>query len=148
MHSFEEVINFAIQHEEEEAAFYREMATRSKTRDQKEIMLEYALQEEDHKRRLQGIMENDCFKAGKRRCPDPDLKLSDYLVVDDRPNSMLGYQDALLLAAKREKKARQLYLDLAGRATNPNIQAVLMFLAEQEGKHASSLEQKYDDTLQ
>lgn len=148
MHSFEEVIQYAIKHEEDEAAFYREMAARSKTADLKEIMLDHARQEEDHKRRLQVILENNCLPTGRRRYPDPDLKLADFLVAEDRPTGQLGYEESLLLAAKREKKAQRLYQELASQAEEPELKAALAFLAEQEGKHANALEQEYDDTLQ
>ncbi|MBF0460954.1 MAG: ferritin family protein [Magnetococcales bacterium] len=149
MHSFEEVMRHAIQHEDAEAAFYQEMAARSKSAEQRDIMLEHARQEGDHKRRLQEILANDRLPSpGVRRFPDPDLKLSDYLVVDERPVVSLDYQEALLLAAKREKKAQKLYQDLAALAETPEVRAALVFLAEQEGKHAQALEQAYDDTLQ
>ncbi len=148
MHSFEEIIRYAIKHEEEEAAFYRDMANRSKSADQKAIMLDHAQQEEDHKRRLLIILENNCLPTSKRRHPDPDLKLSDYMVVAEQSTGMIGYEDALLLASKREKTAQRLYQDLAAQAKEPELKEALAFLAEQEGKHAKALEQEFDDTLQ
>ncbi|MBF0127383.1 MAG: ferritin family protein [Magnetococcales bacterium] len=146
MHSFTEVIRFAIRHEEAEAQFYREMAERSRTPDQKEIMLDHARQEEDHKRRLLIILENDVLPMGERRFPDPDLKLSEYLMIGEHPTGQIGYEEALLLAAKREKKAHKLYQTLATQAQDPVLKAALTFLAEQEAKHANALEQEYDDT--
>ncbi|MBF0295196.1 MAG: ferritin family protein [Magnetococcales bacterium] len=147
MHSFEEIIQFAIHHEEEEAAFYREMAERSKTPDQREIMLAHAREEEDHKRRLEAIMSMGRLPSGgRRRFPDPDLKIADYLVAEDRPEGLIGYEESLLLAAKREKRAQRLYRDLANQVTEVELRTALLFLAEQEGKHANALEQEYDDT--
>ncbi|MBF0215203.1 MAG: hypothetical protein HQM00_16865, partial [Magnetococcales bacterium] len=56
MHTFEEVIRYAIRHEEEEAAFYLDLAERSPSGEQRAIMLAHARQEEEHKRRLEAIL--------------------------------------------------------------------------------------------
>ncbi|MBF0179549.1 MAG: ferritin family protein [Magnetococcales bacterium] len=147
MHSFEEIIQFAINHEEEEAAFYREMAARSRTADQRDIMVAHAREEEEHKRRLEAILAMGRLPSGgKRRFPDPDLKLADYLVAEERADGSIGYEEALLLAAKREKKAQRLYRELASQVTEEEARTALLFLAEQEGKHANALEREYDDT--
>ena len=148
MHSFEEVIHFAIKNEEKEEAFYRDMATRARTADQREILLDHARQEQDHKKRLELILANNALPDGSRRYPDPDMQLSDYLVVEEQGTGLIGFQESLLLAAKREKQARRLYQELATQSADPELKKTLLFLAEQEDKHANALEQAYDDTLQ
>ncbi len=147
MHSFDEVIEHAIQHEMEEARFYEELAERSESTDQKEAMLEHARQEREHKRHLEKILAQHRLPGGSRVFPDPDLHLSDYMVVQDSGTGTLDYEAALLLAAKREKVAQRLYQDMANQSTDPELKKVFAFLAEEEGRHASKLEQEFDDTL-
>ena len=147
MHSFDEVIEYAIQHEMDEAHFYEELAQRSESNDQKEAMLEHANQEWEHKRHLEKILSQHRLPSGSRTYPDPDLQLSDYLVVDDSGSDTLDYEAALLLAAKREKMAQRLYQDLAKQSTDAELKKVFAFLAVEEGRHAAKLEQEFDDTL-
>ncbi|MBF0369483.1 MAG: ferritin family protein [Magnetococcales bacterium] len=146
MNSFDEIIQYAMEHEEKEAAFYEEMAERSESKDQKEAMLVHANEEREHKKHLEKIQKNHHLPGGARRYPDPDLKISDYLVVEDHPGTV-SYEEALLLAAKREKAAQKLYLQMAAAADDAELKEVFNFLAEQEGKHGSRLEAEYDDTL-
>ncbi|MBF0142415.1 MAG: ferritin family protein [Magnetococcales bacterium] len=147
MNSFEEVIQHAMDHEEKEAQFYRELAGRAESADVREAMMAHAREEEEHRRHLEKIMANHRLPSGKRRYPDPDLKISDYAVVSTSASGPLSYEEALLMAAKKEKMAERLYRDLARKATDPELRKVFEFLADQESSHGKRLEQQYDDTL-
>lgn len=147
MHSFGEVIEYAIRHEEEEAAFYEGLAERAESTDQKKAMLEHARQEREHKRHLENILSRHRLPDGSRTYPDPDLHLSDYMVAEDSGTGTLDYEASLLLAAKREKAAQRLYQQMADQAEDPGLKEVFAFLAVEEGRHASALEQEFDDTL-
>ncbi|HIJ83001.1 MAG: rubrerythrin [Magnetococcales bacterium] len=144
MNTFEDAIRFAINHEEEEAKFYEGMAKRSTSEDQKKAMLAHADEEYDHKRRLEAILANKRLPVSSRITADPDMKVAEMLVVKDRGGN-IGYEDALILAAKREKQASRFYRALADTAPNPELAEIFSFLAEQEAKHGKQIEQKYDD---
>ncbi|MBF0110351.1 MAG: ferritin family protein [Magnetococcales bacterium] len=142
--TFEDAIRFAIGHEEDEAKFYEGMAARSKSEDQKKALLAHAAEEYDHKRRLEAILANKRLPISTRIVPDPDMKIAEMHVIKDAGGS-IGYEDALLLAAKREKQASRFYTMLAKNSTSPELSEIFSFLAEQESKHGKQIEQKYDD---
>jgi len=76
----------------------------------------------------------------------PDLKVSDY-VVDVEPTDDMGYVDALVVAMKMEKKAFQLYTDMASLAEDSAIRQSLLALANEEAKHKLHFEIEYDDSI-
>ena len=49
-----------------------------------------------------------------------DLKIGDYL-VDVEPTDHMDYQQALVVAMKKEKKAFKMYIDLAGATDDANL---------------------------
>jgi rubrerythrin len=147
MNTFEEIIQFAIKHEEAEAGFYENMANRTDNKDAKQALRAHANEEREHKRHLENILQNNRLSDGAKRYPDPDMKLSDYLVTKVTEDSVGSFEDALLLAAKREKKAELLYRNLAKHATDDELRKVLLFLADQERCHGDRLEQQFDDSL-
>ncbi|MBF0147094.1 MAG: ferritin family protein [Magnetococcales bacterium] len=142
--TFEDAIRFAIRHEEEEARFYEGMAGRSRSEDQKQAMLAHAAEEYDHKRRLESILANGRLPVSTRIVADADMKIAEMLTVEDR-GGHIGYEDALILAAKREKQASRFYRLLADTTSAPELAEIFSFLAEQEAKHGKQIEQKYDD---
>lgn len=148
MKSFDEVIQYAIRHEEEEAAFYRGLAARAESKDLANVLLKRAEEEDDHKRHLEKIMAQHHLPDGKKRYPDPDLKLSDYLVeASPSTDGAIDYQDALIAAVKRENQAQALYQKMADVAEDASLREAFQFLAEQEGKHKNQLQQEYDENI-
>ncbi len=140
--SVDEILDFAIGQEEEAAQFYTDLAGRVERPWMSEIFRQFAGEEEGHKRKLQEI------KAGKRLAPAKekilDLKMSDYL-VDVKPSAKMDYQDALLLAMKKEKKAFLMYTNLAELSPDNEIKIVFQMLAQEEAKHKLRFEVEYDD---
>ena len=149
MQSFEELIHFAIRHEEAEAAFYEQLADRSQGADQKKALMDHADEERDHKRRLEEILANQRMPSGASAdyTAPADMQFQDYLKPRDEKEGALDYEDALLHAAKREREAERFYRDLAAQVGNPGLRKSILFLAEQEGKHANQLERELDDSL-
>lgn len=148
MQSFEEIIQFAMRHEERECAFYEQLAGRAKSADVKAALLEHAEEERDHKRRLEEILANQRIPANAAQYTAPaDMNLESYLQPREESDGTLGYEDALLLSVKRERDAERFYRGVAAQVGNPGLRKSLLFLAEQEGKHASQLEGKLDDTM-
>ena len=148
MQSFEEIIQFAIRHEEEEAAFYESLAGRSVGEDQKKALLEHADEERNHKRMLEDILAKQRIPLSTAQYMAPaDMNFKSYLQPREEKDGSLGYEDALLMSVKRERDAERFYRDLAAQIGNPGLRKSILVLAEQEGRHANQLERELDDSL-
>jgi rubrerythrin len=73
-----------------------------------------------------------------------DLKIADY-TVDVQPHPNMKYDEALMVAMKKEKAAFKLYNDLANRAPNESMKNVFLSLAQEESKHKLRFELEYDE---
>lgn len=142
--SVDEVLDTAIEREQEAADFYQDLATRVDSEVMKGVFLQYAKEEQGHKKRLESI------KADKSLAPAAkevlDLKMSDYL-VDVEATAKMSIQDALILAMKREKAAFKLYTDLAASTSDSTLKGTFLMLAQQEAQHKLRFEIEYDDHI-
>jgi rubrerythrin len=59
----------------------------------------------------------------------------------------MGYQEALIVAMKKEKAAFKLYTDLAASTADERIKATFSALAQEEAKHKLRFEIEYDNLL-
>ncbi len=142
--SVDEILDFAIEREEEAAAFYRDLAGRMRGSQMSKNFEDFAHEEDGHKAKLQAI------KKGKLMMPATtkvtDLKIGDYL-VDVEPSDDLDYQNALILAMKKEKAAFKLYTNLAESINDENLRATFLLLAQEEAKHKLRFELEYDEHI-
>ena len=72
-----------------------------------------------------------------------DLKISDYL-VEEPPSPDMNFQDLLILAAKKEQKAVDLYSDLERKVSKKELKKLFEFLIQQEKSHKLKLEEEYE----
>ena len=142
--SFKDIMQFAIEKEEEAADLYADLASKSDKSGVKEMFSDLARQEEGHKAKLQG-MDLNCL-PGKGQAEVPDLKISDYL-ADVEVTAESSYQDILIFSMKREESAVALYARLAGDARDESGKALFQSLAEEEKKHKLRLESEYDENV-
>jgi rubrerythrin len=140
--SVDEILDFAMEREQEASDFYVEMAQKVKGDSMRRTFLTFSREELGHKAKLQAIKDNKALMGGERKVLD--LKLADYL-VDVQPAADLEYADALILAMKREKASYRLYTDLAATTDNPELEATLLGLAQEEAKHKLRFEVEYDE---
>jgi rubrerythrin len=141
--SFIAVLDYAIEKEIEANQFYEGLAKQMKNPAMREVFEAFAREELGHKARLEAI------KQGKEIAPVKnitDLKIADY-TVDVQPSADMSYQDALILAMKKEKAAYRLYLDLADQVENEDQKALFLSLAQEEAKHKLRFEIEYDDVM-
>ncbi|MEZ4529126.1 MAG: ferritin family protein [Desulfobacterales bacterium] len=143
-----EVIDFAIEKEHEAAAFYRDAAKQESFSGSKEMLEEFAKEEDKHARLLNDVKSGTVGKdvAGYKFKWIPDMKRSDY--VDDvayKPG--MGYRDLLLLAIKREEKALKLYQGMRSKAEGEEAKKVFNILCQEEANHKLKLETMYDDHM-
>ncbi len=140
--SVNEILDFAMQSEQEAVDFYTSLAAKMKNEEMKATFLQFASEEVGHKARLQKIKDEGVFDMEVERVHD--LKISDY-VVRARATNDMEYRDALVLAMKREKAAFKLYMKLAESTNDKKLQKVFQALAVEESKHKLRFEIEYDD---
>jgi rubrerythrin len=140
----EDLLGFAIEREQEAHDFYVDLAGRAEQPDVKELLTQFAREELEHKKRLEEI------KSGSRSFPAAkdvtDLKISDY-VVGVEPGSKLNYEDALILAMKREAAAFSLYTDLSKLAGDEELKRIFLALAKEEERHKLRFESEYKEAF-
>jgi rubrerythrin len=141
--SFLAVLDYAIDKEIEASQFYVDLAKQMKNPAMREVFEAFAKEELGHKAKLEAI------KQGKEIQPVKnitDLRIADY-TVDVEPAPDMSYQDALILAMKKEKAAFRLYIDLADQVENEDQKALFLSLAQEEAKHKLRFEIEYDDAV-
>lgn len=140
--SVNEILDFAIGQEQGAVDFYTQIAGYARNAEMKKIFLDFAQEEVAHKARLQKVKEEQIFVISAEKIAD--LKIGDYLDnVVATPD--MKYDEALVLAMKREKAAFRLYSNLAGSCSDVNMKNLFMSLAQEESKHKLRFELEYDD---
>ena len=140
----DEILNFAISKEEDSIQFYTYLAETVDKPYMKEMFKQVASEEKGHRAKLEAVKKERLLIPEAEKIMD--LKISDYL-VDIEPHPEMGYQEALIVAMKREKAAFKLYTDLSSAATDENVKQLFLFLALEEAKHKLRFEIEYDDTV-
>ena len=142
--SKDELLDFAIAREEEAVQFYNDLAKTMSSSAKSKVFESFAREEMGHKSKLTSI------KEGKYSFPPAkkveDLKIGDYLVTDEVKENMT-YQEALILAMKKEKLAFKLYSDMAEIADSDDLRNVMLSLAQEEAKHKLRFEVEYDEQI-
>jgi rubrerythrin len=138
----DEILVFAIEQEQKAVEFYTGLAKDAHSEEMKKVFLEFAGEEIKHKQRLTIIREEGVFSMPKQQVAD--LKIGDY-IVDVKANGKLSYEEALVLAMKREKAAFRLYTHLAERAPNDGLKEIFETLAMEESRHKLRFELEYDE---
>jgi rubrerythrin len=139
--SVDEILQFAIEREEEAALFYLEQSSKVKSSDMRRAFEEFAKEEKSHKAKLVAI------RAGKTLMP-PHKKVLDLKMAEMHdpvtPTATMDYADVLVLAMQREKASFKLYTDLAALTEDENTRHVFQSLAQEEAKHKLRFELEYD----
>ncbi len=140
--SAEAILEFAIAREQESYEFYTDLAGKAENANAIAMFKTFAGEELGHKRKLIKAKEQKQLNAVSSTVTD--LKIGDYL-VDIAPSPGMGYQEALILAMKKEKAAFKLYTDLSEKAGDKGLRALFLTLAQEEAKHKLRFELEYDD---
>ncbi len=142
--TFDAILTYAIEKEIEASDLYKSLSELSQRPNTKQMFEEFAREELKHKELLESINENTPLDSPSQKTID--LKISDYLVdISFKPD--ISYQDALILAMKREEKSVKLYNELAEKIIDEKAQKLLKFMAEEEAKHKLRLEIEYDENV-
>lgn len=140
--SIDDILDFAMQSEQEAVDFYNELAASAKSEDMKQVFNKFAQEEIGHKQKLRTVKEEGTYELPKDKVKD--LKVSDY-TVSVQPKPDMNYQDALVLAMKKEKAAFRLYMDLSDKTDNQKMKDLFLGLAQEESKHKLRFEIEYDE---
>jgi len=135
------VIEFAIRREEEAARSYGKLCRIARDEAAKKLLADLQQDEKNHKKILQGLTKAKIRASATKDVKD--LMISDYLVEEPLTPEM-NFQDLLIFAAKKEKKAAELYSDLAKKSLTKKQKALFEFLAKQEKAHKLRLELEYE----
>jgi rubrerythrin len=136
-----DVMKFAIQREDEAARNYGRLRAIAKEEAAKRLLADLQEEEKNHKKILQGLTKARIEATASKTVKD--LMISDYLVEEPLSPDM-NFQDLLIFAAKKEKKAADLYSDLAKKSSARDRKALFAFLAKQEKSHKLRLELEYE----
>jgi rubrerythrin len=142
--SVSDVVNFAIEKEEKAMQFYRECAERAKNPGIKEFFREMEAEEMSHRDMLKNLdaLNLDSVKLQKVE----NLKISDYLVEVTFSESGT-YQEALIIAMKKEEKAMAFYAGWKDKCVDERASKLFQVLANEEEKHKRKLERLYDEDI-
>ena len=139
--SYDEIIKFAISREEAAIDTYGDLSEKAKTPGLRELLLELQSEEMNHKKLLEDITPE---QVGSFKTDDViDLKISDYL-TEEPPSEDMTFQDLLILAAKKEQEAVELYTKLGHGTENEALKKLFDFLITQEKSHKLKIETEYE----
>ena len=141
----EELLNYAMQLETQDQAFYRQCAEKLNGQPAVAVFQELAQDEDSHFNTLQNI------KQQRRELEIPDKKttkkLEHYTLNEDVaqiPTDSNADADWIFrLAIAKEKMAFQIYSDLMNETSHQDMAETLRGLARQETEHKIILEQSY-----
>lgn len=142
LNTIEEILDFAIEKEEDASKFYADLAAKMTKPGTKKIFEGFSKEEQGHKNKLLAV------KGGKFAMPSQqkvqDLKIGDHLVEIELKTD-IEYQDALILAMKAEKAAYKLYHELSEATDDADARNLFLTLAQEEAKHKLRFEIEYDE---
>lgn len=139
--TFHDVIQLAIKREESAAKGYRNLQKLAREESAKKLLQDLENEEKNHKKILQGLTKVRIKSSAAKDVSD--LKISDYLIEEPLGPEM-DFQDLLIFAAKKEKKAAELYQNLARRCKGKGEKRLFDFLVKQEKTHKLRLELEYE----
>ena len=144
MQSIKEILDYAIDREQQAVDFYTRLSGIAPGKQLKELMQAFAREEQRHKDKLLAVKaDGELHNTHKQPV---DLKMVDYLVdVEESPE--MTYQDALIIAMKREQVAFKLYTDMALQVENAELKSLFESLAREEASHKNYFESEYDDKV-
>ena len=142
--SVDDILDFAIEREIESYNFYIKLSEKSSSSSVKKLFKGFAEEEEGHRKKIEAAKSGKMLSLSKKEITN--LKVTDYL-VDSKASDNMSYQDALILAAKKEKAAFLLYTHLAESVKDGEMITFFEILAQEEAKHKLRFEIEYDNSI-
>lgn len=140
--TIEGILDFAIAGEQEAVEFYTGLSKQTNNKYMKETFEQFAREEMGHKAKLLKVKNEGVTNQWEEKVND--MMIADYM-VDLVITPDINYQDALIIAMKKEKAAFKLYLSLSEKTSNSELKGIFTGLANEEAKHKLRFELEYDE---
>jgi rubrerythrin len=137
--SVDEVLDYAIEKEEEAAKFYADLAKRPLSEEVKKAFEGFAEAELKHKRLLEEV------KSGKAQLKDESIHnpVITKIIKEAEVKGDMTIEEALTIAIKREQVSYRLYIELAVEAMTYETLDIFVRLAQEEARHKLWIEKEY-----
>ena len=139
--NYDDIIKFAISREEAAIDTYGDLSEKAKVPGLRELLQELQNEERNHKKLLEDITPEQISSFKTEEVID--LKISDFL-TEEPPSEDMTFQDLLILAAKKEQQAVDLYTKLGEETESEEMKKLFDFLITQEKNHKLKLETEYE----
>ncbi|MCK4665407.1 ferritin family protein [Candidatus Dependentiae bacterium] len=141
---FKDAVNFAIEKEKDAQTLYTRCKEIANNNSVKKMFQELIEQEKGHEEMLRAL-DLEAIKESSEKEVE-DLKIGDFL--EETPFTPdVTYRDALVMAIKREEKAKELYEILAKSSVDSDVKNLFSRLSTEEAKHKHKLEIEYDENI-
>jgi rubrerythrin len=140
-----EVIDLAIQREEEAYDFYMDIISKLEDSSIKDTIEFIANEERKHKAFLVNYRQGDYGPDALRMTDVVDYKISQYLEEPEITKDTKR-EDIYLIASHRELRSHQFYTEMANMHEANNIKDMLLKMANEELKHKEKMEYLYANT--
>ena len=140
-----EVLDLAIQREEEAYEFYMDIYHKVADQSVKDTLEFIAAEEKKHKAFLVNYREGNYGVDALRMADVVEYKIAEYLEEPETEENMSS-QDAYLIASHRESRSHQFYTELANVHAEGDTQTMLLNMANEELKHNEKMEYLYSNT--
>ena len=140
-----EIIDLAIQREEEAYDFYKDILSKLEDTSIKDTIQFIANEEIKHKAFLVKYRKGDYGPDALRMTDVVDYKISEYL-EEPEITKETKREDVYLIASHRELKSHRFYTELANMHDANNIKEMLLKMANEELKHKEKMEYLYANT--
>ena len=140
-----EIIDLAIQREEEAYDFYKDILSKLEDTSIKDTIQFIANEEIKHKAFLVKYRKGDYGPDALRMTDVVDFKISEYL-EEPEITKETKREDVYLIASHRELRSHRFYTELANMHDANNIKEMLLKMANEELKHKEKMEYLYANT--
>ena len=149
MMTVEQILQEAIQGEQESYALYTDAVDLVQAEHIKTLLRELAQEELGHNVALERMLADPGQLSGQvrelRAAPIEDYRIGDHLVA--RPLSPdSSFQDVCIFASKKEQESYELYRDLATQSSG-EIRELLEAMAKDELRHKNLVEGWYEEVV-
>jgi len=143
--SVSEIIDLAIQREEEAYDFYMGIHSKLEDPSVKDTIEFIAGEEKKHKAFLVGYRKENYGPGALRMTEVVEYKIAEYL-EEPEISTETSRQDVYLVAAHRESMSHKFYTELANLHVEGELKTMLLKMANEELKHKEKMEYLYANT--
>jgi rubrerythrin len=143
--SIADIIDMAIQREEEAYDFYMDIYRKVQDAGVKDTVEFIAKEEIKHKEFLVGYRAGNYGSNSLRMADVVDYRIAEYL-EEPEVDSDSSREDVYLIASHREARSHLFYTELAGMHADSELKATLLKMANEELKHKEKMEYLYSNT--